>query len=448
LQGTERRVSDHDLARDDYRLSIRTNEESPDRCNYSKRSPLKNQKDGIVRFAYEKDDLASILLSMDKVGSGRSMCWNDSQRSIDGSIRVETSQHSSSLKEIAPALSPASTDSVDVLQLTVCATHPLLESSAIEEGKEATSDDEGTVDRTCARPADDRRYGSRRVPVEPVMEQIVRAVLEDKDAALSAPNCYMVLYRYAQAQVEIERHASEARLARLKIAKLQREADLWARLVVSSSFEAAAPIARSREATSEAEPRVSDATASPEQAVVEENESSHVSNFEESEKEQELSPSMESNDEGSTRPRAEPSAAIVSASTGSHEALSAIPAAKPTDPLSALLYELAWAVAFTLCLISNLHGPGAKRFARARNGPGEGRNNKSAAPPPRQRHPPPAALPSSSRSFGRSVPRRDPSASKIPPAAAAAPPDPALRRGAPRAGALRPALKRQPSGSS
>jgi hypothetical protein len=121
-------------------------------------------------------------------------------------------------------------------------------------------------------------------------------------------------------------------------------------------------------------------------------------------------------------------------------------AVTPTHPFSVLLYELIWAIAFTLCLINNLHGPGAKAFAHIKNP--DDRNKKKLTTGGS-----PSASSPSSKSATRSSPQQiDASVSKLSAASTPAPgpSKPMLRsklmsRGPPSSRGLRPALK-QPSG--
>jgi hypothetical protein len=361
------RQSGEDCADDDSMSSTCEDVLSPqDYYGYRASSPMKGSSDTIGKAKFGKDPLVLSGFSMDNIGSSNSFSWNEGHSSFNKSsatLRAESSKSSLSLPK--PRSIPPSPDSVVYLHAATSSTSCPSEENSDSCEEKVTSDDDDTRSRDTCRTSE--RLGRRDTSLVPVMEQIVRAVLEDKHASLSTPNCYKVLYKYALAQVEIQRKESEVKLAHLKIVKMQREADLRARLSASM------PSSGLKEAASD-----SSSVSSPPE------EPSHVqcntgarTRARELESNSSLGPNVSAPQQQSVLP-VEGANEILESKLQETRSRAAQELSVSTDPFGSLLHELIWAIAFTLCLINNLHGPGAKLY----------KNQKDAGSPKAAPHAP------------------------------------------------------------
>lgn len=324
-----------------------------DYYGYRASSPLKGVSATMGKEKFGKDPLGLAGFSMDNIGSSNSFSWSEGHSSFNkssGTLRAETSKSTLSLSK--PSIIPPSPDSVVYLHAAASNSSRLVKENSGSCEEKVTSDDEDTRSRDRSRVSGglERRESS----LEPVMEQIVRAVLEDKHASLNTPNCYKVLYKYALAQVEIQRKESEVKLAHLKIVKMQREADLQARL---SSATASLPSSDLKEAARHP-PSSSCPSEKPSNA---ECDTSSRTRAREMESNSSLGPNVSAPQHESVLPVGDASE-ILSTKQQESIARTSRELSVSTDPFGSLLHELIWAIAFTFCLINNLHGPGAKQY--------------------------------------------------------------------------------------
>jgi hypothetical protein len=326
-----------------------------DYYGYRSSSPLKGVSTTIGKEKFGKDPLVLAGFSMDNIGSSNSFSWNEGQSSFNkssGTLRVEGSKSSLSLSKSSAI--PPSPDSVVYLHAAASSSSRSSSENSDSCEEKATSDDE---EHTRSRNRRQTRSGSGRrdSSLEPVMEQIVRAVLEDKHASLSTPNCYKVLYKYALAQVEIQRKESEVKLARLKIVKMQRLADLQARLSLAT---ASLPSSDLKAAVANDAPST---CCPPEESSQGQCDTDSRTRAGETGSSSALGPNANVPQHQSVLP-------IENAGEAPMTKPQATTAYNPqglsvsTDPFGSLLHELIWAIAFTFCLINNLHGPGAKMY--------------------------------------------------------------------------------------
>lgn len=173
-----------------------------------------------------------------------------------------------------------------------------------------------------------------------VMELVVRAVLEDKQADLNRSNCYQVLHRYAMSQVEIQRKTTALKLANLRISKMKREE--LARNLISPPSETAAT-----------EGDRNTLVARCDMVSVAVQTANQFTSFTNNEAEHKITPECTTANRGCDAKAPTEELQVTIASDRAE--------VDQSDPFAALLHELIWAIAFTFCLINLLHGPGAKK---------------------------------------------------------------------------------------